>query len=307
MLQNLSGISVVFLAGEQSLQKQMAITQQQISTGVRIGKPSDSPGDVADVLQLESQLGQVNRVISNLGQATGEVNTAESALNSATQLIDQVTSLGEQGANSTVSATERTALSKNVQDLLSQFVSLSNTQFDGKYVFGGDDPTQAAYQVNLNNPNGVDRLNTAPATHLIQDANGTTFADSLSAQQIFDNRNPDDSLASNNVFAAVNSLRTALANNDTSGIQTALASVQTASAYLSQQQAFYGNVQDEIQNATTVAQNFQIQDSASISTLRDTNMAEASTNLTQEQTSLDAAIQAQAAIPRTSLFDFLNF
>ena len=307
MLNNLSGISQEFLAGEQLIQQHMAVTQQQITTGFRIGKPSDDPGDVADLLQLETQLGQVNRVISNLSEATGKVNTAESALNTGTQLLDQVLSLGEQGGNSTVSASERGSLSQNVQSLLSQLVSLSNTQFDGQYVFGGDNPTQTPYQVDLSNTNGVDRLNAAPSTQVIQDASGTTFAVGLSAQQIFDNRNPDDSLASNNVFAAVNSLQQALANNDTNGIATAIGAVQTASAYLSQQQAFYGNVQDELQNATTVAQNFQVQDTGSISNLRDTNMAKAASDMTQEQTSLDAAIQAQAAIPRTSLFDFLNF
>src|SRR5579864_48628 len=307
MLQNLSAIGDQFIPAEQLLQQQMATTQQQISTGVRINRPSDDPGAIADLLQLESQLGSVNGVIANLKAATGEVNTAESALNSATQLMDQITSLGEQGANSTTPASERSALSQNVQDLLTQLVSISNTQFDGKFVFSGDNPTQPAYQIDLKNANGVDQLNTAPATHVLQDASGATFADALSATQIFDSRNTDNSLAPTNVFAAVNSLRVALSNNDTNGIATAVASVQTASAYLSQQQAFYGNVQDQIQNSTTVAQNFQIQDTSSIGTLRDTNMAAAATDLTREQTSIDASVQAQASIPRTSLFDFLNF
>ena len=67
----------------------------------------------------------------------------------------------------------------------------------------------------------------------------------------------DDTLASDNVFAAVNSLRVALANNDQPGISAAIASIKSAQDYLSQQLAFYGGVQNQITNALDVAQKFQ--------------------------------------------------
>lgn len=305
MLQNISAIGEQFLANLGSLQNQIATTQEQVSSGVRINQPSDDPGEVADVLHLESSLGKVNQVVSNLGQVTGEVNTAETALESATQLMDQVTSLGTQGANSTVTASERTGLSTQVQNVLTQLVSLSGTQYNGLYVFNGDAPT-APYQLDLSSPTGVDQLSAAPSTRVLQDATGVTFADSLSAQQIFDSRNPDNSVASTNIFAAVNSLRVALANNDQAGISNALTSIGNASDYLNQQLAFYGGVQDEITNATSIAQKFQLQDQTSLTQLTATNVASAAVSLTQEQTEMQASLQAEAATPKTSLFDFLS-
>ncbi len=257
------------------------------------------------MLQLESDLGQVTQVSSNLSQVTGQVNTAESALETSTTLLEQVTTLGESGANSTTSASTRAGLAQQVQDALAQLVGLSNTTFDGKYVFNGNLSTPA-YQLDATSATGVDRLNTAPAGSLIQDATGITFAVSETAQSIFDNRNPDDSVASNNIFAAVNSLRTALANNDQAGITNALSSVQTAQGYLSQQLAFYGSVQDQVSNATDVAQKFQLQDQTSLSSLTQTNTAAAAVDLSQEQSDLQAAVQAQASMPKTSLFDFLT-
>jgi flagellar hook-associated protein 3 FlgL len=160
--------------------------------------------------------------------------------------------------------------------------------------------------VDLSNPNGVDRLVTTQSTALIQDASGITFAASKTAQDIFDDRNPDGSIASDNVFAAVNSLRVALANNDTAGINTAIGSIKTAQDYLSQQLAFYGGVQDQISNAQDVAQKFQLQDQTALSSEKDTDVATASVALAQEQASYQAAIQAESTVPRTSLFDFLT-
>ena len=160
--------------------------------------------------------------------------------------------------------------------------------------------------VNLANPNGVDRLLTAPATRLIQDSTGAVFAVAKTAQDLFDHRNPDDSLAADNVFAAVNSLRVALTNNDQAGTVAAAASIQTAQDYLNQQGAFYGAVQNRITNALDVAQKFQLQSQTALSNERDTDVAAAATDLTQEQLSQQAAMQAQASMPRNSLFDFLS-
>jgi flagellar hook-associated protein 3 FlgL len=306
MIQGIGTISQEFLANLQVLTQETEATQEQVSSGRSVNQPSDDPAQLGDILQLESDLGNVNQVSQNLGQATGEVNTAESALESATTLLDQVNTLGEQGADSTMTATQRTALSQQVEQALSQLVSLSNTQYDGQYVFSGSDATQPSYQLDLNSATGVDQLITSPSTYLIQDATGTTFAVSQTAQQIFDDQNPDGSPAPDNIFAAVNSLRVALTNNDQTGITTALSSLQLAQNHLSASLQFYGGVQDQLTNATSVAQMFQLQYQTSLTQETSTNMASAATTLTQEQTTLQASLQAEASIPKTTLFDLLS-
>ncbi|HEY4361265.1 MAG TPA: hypothetical protein VGN17_09860 [Bryobacteraceae bacterium] len=305
MLNNLSSVGQQFLANLQVLQEQMAQTQAQVSSGVRISKPSDDPSAVGDVLQLESDLGRVNQVTGNLTQVQGQVNTAETALQSATQLLSQADTLGAQGANGSLTAAQRATLGDQVGQILNQLVSVSQTTFAGSYVFSGDQDTSPAYQLDLSNPNGVDRLITAPATRLIQDATGITFAASKTAQDIFDHRTPTDALAPDNVFAAVNSLRVALQNNDQPGITAALGSLKTAETYLGTQLAYYGGVQNQVASALDIANKFQLQDQASLSQEKDTNVAEAAVALTQEQTNLQAALQAQAAMPKTTLFSLL--
>jgi flagellar hook-associated protein 3 FlgL len=306
MIQGIGTISQEFLANLQVLTQETEATQEQVSSGRSVNQPSDDPAQLGDILQLESDLGNVNQVSQNLGQVTSQVNTAESALESATTLLDQVNTLGEQGANSTMTATQRTALSQQVEQSLSQLVSLSNTQYDGQYVFSGSDATQPSYQLDLSSATGVDQLITSPSTYLIQDATGTTFAVSQTAQQIFDDQNPDSSPAPDNIFAAVNNLRLALANNDQTGITSALSSLQLAQSHLSESLQFYGGVQDQLSNATSVAQMFQLQYQTSLSQETSTNMATAATALTQEQTTLQASLQAEASMPKTTLFDMLS-
>ncbi len=306
MLQNLDPVREKFLVDLASLQNRIIKTQAQLTSGVRISKPSDDPAAVGDVLQLQSDIGRVTQVATNLNAVKSEVDSASGVVQDSVSLLDQARSLAAQGASGTLPGSGRVALAAQVEQILSALVDASRATSAGQYLFSGDSSSQPAYDVNLANANGVDRLVTAPATRLIQDSNGVVFAVSKTAQDLFDHRNPDDSLAADNVFAAVNSLRVALANNDQAGVAAAAVSIQKAQDYLSLQGTFYGAVQNRVANALDVAQKFQLQWKSALSNIRDTDVAAAATDLTQEQLSQQAAMQAQASMPRSSLFDYLK-
>ncbi|HWZ34268.1 MAG TPA: flagellin [Bryobacteraceae bacterium] len=306
MIQSLDPARENFLASLQLLQRRITNDQTQLSTSLRINKASDAPGQIGDVVQLSTDADRAAQIQKNIQLVQGATNTAESALQSATQILDQVRAEGAQGASNTQFTLDRSTLAQQVGQQLSQLVNLSRTTFAGNYVFSGDSPTQPQYDVNLSNPNGVDRLMTTQATTQVQDVNGIGFQSSLTAQDIFDHRNPDDSLASNNVFAAVNSLRVALQNNDQPGITAALTNVQNAQDYLNGQLGFYGAVQNRLASSLTAAQNVQVQWQTSLGQVRDADIAAVSTDMTAAETNQQAALAAEAHMPQTSLFDFLK-
>src|SRR5581483_7702828 len=211
MIQSLDPARENFLADLQLIQRRITNDQTQLSSGYRINKASDAPGEVGDVVQLSTDIARAAQVEKNLQTAQGSVGTAQGVLQTATQLLDQIRSEGAQGAGSTQTASARSILATQVQQQLSQLVDISRTTFGGNYVFSGDNPTQPQYQADSSSATGVDRLFTTQATSLAQDINGVSFLTGKTAQDIFDHRNPDDSVASDNVFAAVNSLQVALA------------------------------------------------------------------------------------------------
>jgi len=306
MLQSFDPVREKFLADLATVSDRVNNTQAQLTSGFRINRPSDDPRAVGDVLQLETDIGRVTQVTANLNSVKSEVDTASGVVQDAVSLLDQARTLGAQGASSTLSAQGRTDLASQAQQILSALVDASRATFAGRYLFSGDSSGQPAFDVNLANANGVDRLITAPATRLIQDSNGVVFAVSQTAQDLFDHRNPNDSLAADNVFAAVNSLRVALANNDQPGTAAAVAAIQKAQDYLSQQGTFYGAVQNRVANALDIAQKFQLQWKSALSAERDTDIAAATTDLQQERLSQQSALQAQASMPHSSLFDYLK-
>jgi flagellar hook-associated protein 3 FlgL len=251
-------------------------------------------------------LARVTQVDKNLSLVKAEVTTADGSLQSAIQLLDNVRSLAVQGANTTTSAQQQTALAGQVESVLEQLVGLTHTQVNGIYIFSGDQTASPPYQVNAASANGVDRLVTAPATRQIQDPTGLTFAVAQTAQDLFDKRDATDNFAPENVFAAVHNIQVALQNNDLPGLTAAIGQLQTAQDYLNQQSAFYGAAENRIAAASDLAQKFQTQLQAQLSSEQDTNVTQAALQLTQDTTDLNAALASQAKRPTTSLFDYIK-
>jgi len=306
MFPSISGATQQYLANLNQTETQLQQATAQISSGIAVEQPSDNPAAISEILQTETAISNNKQIQSNLSNASTEVNTADSALQTAVQAVQNAISLAAQGASSTVSADTRATLAQQVAGIQQTLVGIAQTTVNGSYIFSGDQDTQPPYQLDSSQPEGVLQLVTDSSTRTIQSVDGTSFAVALTAQQIFDAKNPDGTPASGNVFAAIQNLETALTNNDTAGITAASDSLQSASSYLNDQLAFYGGVENRIQEATDLAQKFQTQQQTELSNLQDTNVAATATELSQLQVQQEASMSAEANIQQMkNLFSYL--
>lgn len=306
MVTTLSPASETFLANMERVQQQVADASAQVSSGRKVNVASDAPDEIDAILQLRANIAHNSQIKSNLALATADANAADSALTSATKLMDRAVTLGSQGATFTLDATGRQSIAAEVQSLQDQMLAISRTVVQGRYIFSGDAGGSPAYAADPAAPNGVDRLLTSPATQRVEDPSGGSFAVGQTAQDIFDSRNADDSFATGNVFAALNSLQVALQNNDTAGITTAVGMLKQASDHLNTAQAFYGAVENRLTDASNFADQYDVQLQAELSQKQDADVASAAMLLNQGNIQLQAAFQMQAKMPHTSLFDFLG-
>jgi flagellar hook-associated protein 3 FlgL len=306
MFPNISGTTQQYLADLNRTETQLQQATTQISSGIAVQQPSDNPAAVAEILQIESALANNKQIQSNMTSVTAEVNTADSALQSAIQEVTNAITLATQGASTTQTADSRAALAQQVSGIQQALVGIAQTQVNGSYIFSGDQDTQAPYELDSSQPEGVQQLVTGSSTRTIQSVDGTSFAVALTAQQIFDARNADGTAASGNVFAAVQNLMTALTNNDTTGISTAVDSLQSASSYLNNQLQFYGEVENRVTEATTLATKFQTQQTTELSSLQDTDVATTATELSQLQVQQQASMSVESNLEQMkNLFSYL--
>jgi flagellar hook-associated protein 3 FlgL len=211
MLSGIGAYNGSFLADLNQTESRIAQDQQQISSGVRISQASDDPSAVSSLLDYKEEIARVTQVQTNMTAAATNASASDAALESASKLLDQLVSIGSQGANTTISASTRASLANQVQQIAQQMVGLANTTSQGQYLFGSDGATTQPYTFDWTSPKGVVQNSTASNTNILRDASGNQITPAMTAQQVFDVQNPDGTSATGNVFQAIYDLGTALA------------------------------------------------------------------------------------------------
>jgi flagellar hook-associated protein 3 FlgL len=306
MISGLSPSNDQFLASLNILENNLNQANEELSSGLSVNQASDAPQSIQDIFETRSELGQADQVAQNLTTIQGQVQAADSAVQSAIQLLNQAVSLGTQGASTGTSLPTQQILGAQVQSIEAQLVAISNTEVGGVYVFGGDTSGSPPYQVDTSSPTGVDRLVTPQQSTLqIAGPTGVTFQVSMTAQDLFDQRDSSDNPTTNNVFAALSGLSQALDSGNTVNITQAVNVLQGAAGYVNNQTGFYGAAENNVSSALDLAQKFQTQDQTQLSGLEDADAATVAVQVTQATTALDAALSAQSHKPTTTLFDYL--
>ena len=301
MLSSLDPSAQQFVNSLNSINGRMERAQQQISSGLKISRVSDAPDSISLLLQAHASLSSTQQTLTNLGRVKTEVDAGEKSLETAVNLFEQARTLGAQGNTDTQTPAGRAAIAQQLDNILQEMVGLAGTTVEGRYIFSGDSDQQVPYTYSaaLGNPTGA--YQGSASTRLVQHPNGTTFSVALTAQQIFDSPNPAD-----NVFSAIENLSAALKANDSAAIQTAVAALPAVGEYLNGQLASYGAVQNKVADATSFGQTLQTQLRTELSNLQDADITQAILEMTQAQIQQQAALQARAHLPRTTLFDYLG-
>ena len=308
MISSLDPSSQSFINDVSRLQARVAAANRQLTSGLRVSDPADAPDQISPLLELRSIREHNQQVLTGLGLAKSDADSADSALATAIQLMDRARTLATQGASSTQTSDSRQVLAQEVQSIQEQMVNLSRTTVRGRFIFSGDQSGNPLYSFDATATNGVVQLSTVQATAKVEDPAGGAFNAAKTASDIFDTRDATDNTqpAPDNVFAALNNLRLGLLANDTDATGAAGDSLQLASTHLNSMEAFYGGVQSRIQDATNYANQHDVELQSRISSIQDADATSAALELTQANNQLQAAFEARANFRQNSLFDYLS-
>ncbi|OIQ93331.1 flagellar hook-associated protein 3 [mine drainage metagenome] len=113
-------------------------TQQQISTGRRILTPSDDPVAAAQALQVTQAQDISTQYTTNQSNAQSSLGLESSQLTSVSDILNQVRTLAVQGANSTLSNSDRASIATQMTADFNELVGIANaTDGNGQYLFSG--------------------------------------------------------------------------------------------------------------------------------------------------------------------------
>ena len=123
----------------------MIKSQEQLSSGHRINRPSDDPVGLVDSLRLRTNLTELEQFKTNAEEGQAWLETSDLAMNEFGSILHRVRELTVQAGNGSLSQNARDAIAEEVDQLRKQLVTVGNTKYGDRYVFSGTKTTTPAF------------------------------------------------------------------------------------------------------------------------------------------------------------------
>ena len=140
-------------------QREISKSFAQLSSGSRITKPADDAAGLGISESLKSQTRSLSQASRNANDGVSLIQVAEGGLNEVSNILTRMRELGIQAASDTVGDRERGYIDAEVQQLKAEAERISqSTRFGTTELLNG---TSGSFdiQVGINNSSEVDRIN----------------------------------------------------------------------------------------------------------------------------------------------------
>ncbi len=128
----------------------IATAMERLSTGLRINSAKDDAAGLAISNRFTSQVNGLNQAIRNANDGISLAQTAESAMQETTNLLQRMRTLAVQSANDINSSSDRTALQSEVSQLIQEVDRIANTSSFGELKLLNGNFVSKKFQVGAN-------------------------------------------------------------------------------------------------------------------------------------------------------------
>jgi len=218
---NVSAIQAAGILGKTN--KALSSSLLKISSGLRINSAADDAAGLGVKTNLETESISVRQAMRNTNDGISIIQTAESAANEITDILQRVRELAVQSASDTLQNTERSYIDDEFQQLSSEIDRIANsTEFNGIKLTDGSNATsginvQVGITSNTTNSQITIQLTdlTASAGLGLGSVSLTSSASALTALDTIDTALNSVNSARSKLGAVQNRLESSLNNSET--------------------------------------------------------------------------------------------
>jgi len=276
-------------------------TQQQLSSGKRINRPSDDPSGAAQLVGLSESLKVTRQYQRNIDSVRSRLELEDSSLAGVGDALQRARELTVQGLNDTNGPVERAGIAKEIRQILGEVKGLANrTDATGEYLFAGFKGQSEPFS---DNGAGVFSYAGDQGQRLVQVGAARQIADGDSGFDVFMKVPAASGGGYEDVFSTLYKLAIDLEANAPN--PASLDQIDNAMNNITGIRATAGARQNAVDRQETVNVSLidQLENTRSI--VEDLDYAEAASRLNQQSLTLQAAQQAFIKVQDLNLFNFL--
>jgi flagellar hook-associated protein 3 FlgL len=290
-----------------NIQGSLSKTQEQLSTGKEIVRPSDAPDKAAVVTRLESALSKHDNYKSALNMVKTRLGFEETSLTSVSDALARVKELATQAGNDTLGAQDRKSIAMELKSLRDQILSYANTQdTNGHYIFAGGRGDTPAF--GDNGKGQVDYVGDQSRTQVIVGDNRRLNAN-RPGSDVFNRVVRDDGKGGKvgaGFFQVLDDLTKAVEGSNSAGMKRGLNEIDQLNLGVTNGLAQVGADGGVVDAQTNVLEALSLQMKTTLSETQDLDYTTAITKMNRDQLALEAAQSSFAKISKLSLFNYLG-
>lgn len=281
------------LEGLQLSLGRLARTQEQLSTGRVLNRPSDSPTDTTAAMRMRSSLADTRQYVRNAEDGSGWLGQIDTTLQSMINETRRARELAVQGASGAASSTSRAALATEIEQLRESLIAQANTRYLERPVFGGVTAGANAYDAD----GTYIGTTTGEVTRTIAD--GVTIRVDMDAQQAF---GPHGA----NLFDDLEAAALALRSGDQAAISASIDKLAAGENRLTGALAEIGGRTNRLESTLERAKDAELAMTSSLSEIENVDLPRAMVDLQLQEVAYQSALAATARVMQPSLLDFLR-
>jgi flagellar hook-associated protein 3 FlgL len=290
-----------------NVQGELSKTQEQLSVGKQIVKPSDAPDKAALVTRLETELSRQTGYQDTLKSVNVRLTAEETALKNTSDVMFRIKELAVQAANDTLGAEDRKSIALELSNLKDQVLSLANSQdSNGNYLFSGSRTGVPAFSKDAS---GHVLYQGDQARMKVNVGDSRRMNLNMPGSDVYTRVVRDDGKGGKvgvDFFQALDDMVTAVQAGDQTNMQRGIAEVDTLQNGISEGLGQVGSDLTVVDMQTTVLDQVVLQLQTTRSDVEDLDYTTAITKMNKDQLALEAAQSSFAKISQLSLFKFLN-
>ncbi len=270
----------------------MSNLQKTISSGKDIKKASDDPVKFNMANRYRKTIALNEMYLKNITDAQSWVSMTSEIIDDLYEQNLSAKEIALRASDNSLNADVRANLTSEVDAIISEMVSLLNTQYMGKYLFSGTmTKGKAPFQYN----NGTLTYQGNEGQIIRRIADGISVTVNISGE-VFQEMGLIEHLLD---------LRNGLQNNDLTLIKNAINGVENSSEKLLAVTTQLGSLKNQLSMTQNRLEVTNTNLSSFISNLEDANIAEVITRYNAEELAYNAALQVTASTFDLSILDFL--
>jgi len=280
------------LAGLQANLARLQATQAKLSSGRSISRPSDSPTGTMAALRLRSDLDRLTQLDRNADDGKARLGTADNALTDGLSILREARDAVLQGANGSLSATDREALAAQVDGLRQSLLAVANTRYLQQPIFAGTASASAAYDAS-----GAYLGDTGAATRTI--APGVKVTVNATGDQVF-------GPAGNDIFTVLSTISADLRNNPSALTTTDLGQLDAGYLRIQNALASVGSRYHQIEIMQERNKANQLESQNQLSEVEGVDLPATMVDLQLQEVAYQSALGATAKALQPTLMDWLR-